>query len=1025
MTDPIEEKPSESGAAAGGSADASDGRKSPPSATTPPPAGLPPTNPANGTATSSKDGAAGGSSHSDSAGDKEVYLTGYVKTYSTRKGFGFITSEHLQSICGDIFVYNTHLVGRIGLIAGERVEFVLFYDPQTLRPQARNVRVLEPPPSADGKGGEKDESKESAANAPPTAEQMEKLKKIKDDAWKKAQEVKVSLGGHGAAGGNNTQNAAMGGGMGAIGMGLAESADVKLSSPNGTTAAGGHQTVTETIRRAQEDAQKKLQHEAALMHELSHHKDDYLYYPPQYQQMEGARPVPPKTLIPVGSEVTIIDFPIRELNGAKGVIKAFDTASCRYKVEVNDAKKGPQEFLMPKEKLRIDTLTLPASAEIERQMREKQAAAKEILTAAINGNPGSNPTSAQRTSTSSGFNNTTPGGPPGSAQKQTINQSSPLTPNQPYGAPPGGPGQPQAASNPAAAAAALHHLQAAQQQAQAQAAQAHATGKMKGGLAALPGGLLPGTAGIMQPGAYGQTAISQQLLQLKGKGLLNPAMAGKLGFLPGAVPGKNGVPQPGYIDPNLALFYQQKGLAPRSPLDPYGAKGALDLLKGKVGLQQMPPQQPVPPQQQQQQPPKPEDPAAAQQQQQQPAQPPASPAGIPKGALVPEPTPEETSGTKGTKWRVRVGCKDFADAIVREKADMSSNEVRRLVPGDVCVQNGETLRVDPGVVRMPIEPMGWVTVHARAIGGPTFLELLPEDPVVEEEPDYGDVPGLNVEERVYPLPFLLRFKLVAPVLEDDHPAKGLQVAKLAEARAGHRTKDKDRTKREPGDRDAKPRMKGDGKKGMNGDGKGYYDKDGGHQGKDQGYGKGGSVPGSGDSRMEQKGKSGYREHDQGQHRGDNGGKGGYSDRSRGGGEAYDGRNEREQGYDGRGRDRGYEKNYDKSYGYDKNGGEEWWAQGKHDKREKHWNNGHDTKTKYNDDYYNGGGSGKKAWMEQGSGEKAYRGGSGSGAEKGSSAQAIATSSGRKEPKDNAVKSTSKSPKVAEQDPAVVREVFAL
>lgn len=79
---------------------------------------------------------------------------------------------------------------------------------------------------------------------------------------------------------------------------------------------------------------------------------------------------------------------------------------------------------------------------------------------------------------------------------------------------------------------------------------------------------------------------------------------------------------------------------------------------------------------------------------------------------------------------------------------------------------------------------------------------------------------------------------------------------------------------------------------MNGDGKGYYDKDGGHQGKDQGYGKGGAVPGSGDSRMEQKGKSGYRDHDQGQHRGDNGGKGGYSDRSRGGGEAYDGYNDK-------------------------------------------------------------------------------------------------------------------------------------
>ncbi len=79
---------------------------------------------------------------------------------------------------------------------------------------------------------------------------------------------------------------------------------------------------------------------------------------------------------------------------------------------------------------------------------------------------------------------------------------------------------------------------------------------------------------------------------------------------------------------------------------------------------------------------------------------------------------------------------------VREAADMSSLETRRLLPGDTCVQAGETIRVDPGVVRMPIEPDGWVTVHARAIGGPTFLELAPEDEV-ESEPDYGDVPGTS------------------------------------------------------------------------------------------------------------------------------------------------------------------------------------------------------------------------------------------------------------------------------------------
>jgi len=111
--------------------------------------------------------------------EKEVLLSGHVKTYSTRKGFGFITSDELASICGDIFVYNTHLVGRIGLIPGEKVEFVLFYDPVTLRPQARNVRVLE------ATAGEQ-------VDSVPSPEQLRKLQMIKDEALKAAADRGVS-----------------------------------------------------------------------------------------------------------------------------------------------------------------------------------------------------------------------------------------------------------------------------------------------------------------------------------------------------------------------------------------------------------------------------------------------------------------------------------------------------------------------------------------------------------------------------------------------------------------------------------------------------------------------------------------------------------------------------------------------------------------------------------------------------------------------------------------------------------------
>lgn len=81
-----------------------------------------------------------------------------------------------------------------------------------------------------------------------------------------------------------------------------------------------------------------------------------------------------KAMIPVGSEVTIIDFPIREINGQKGVVKMYDEKTGRYKVEMHSTKngqKGPQEFLLGKEKLKIEALTLPQnSPEQEKSLRD-------------------------------------------------------------------------------------------------------------------------------------------------------------------------------------------------------------------------------------------------------------------------------------------------------------------------------------------------------------------------------------------------------------------------------------------------------------------------------------------------------------------------------------------------------------------------------------------------------------------------------------------------------------------------------
>lgn len=70
---------------------------------------------------------------------KEQGITGRVKTYNATKRFGFLVAD---SYPNDIFVYQTHLVGRIALQQGEEVVFDLVMD--NGRPQGRNVRPTAP-----------------------------------------------------------------------------------------------------------------------------------------------------------------------------------------------------------------------------------------------------------------------------------------------------------------------------------------------------------------------------------------------------------------------------------------------------------------------------------------------------------------------------------------------------------------------------------------------------------------------------------------------------------------------------------------------------------------------------------------------------------------------------------------------------------------------------------------------------------------------------------------------------------------
>merc|ERR1712012_65342 len=81
----------------------------------------------------------------------------------------------------------------------------------------------------------------------------------------------------------------------------------------------------------------------------------------------------------------------------------------------------------------------------------------------------------------------------------------------------------------------------------------------------------------------------------------------------------------------------------------------------------------------------------------------------------------EAEGRPGQRWRV-LQSPEFLDVIVRSTEDVSSRELRRHQPNEILVQRDVTVELPTGLVRMPIMPDGWVTVHARHIGGPTFME---------------------------------------------------------------------------------------------------------------------------------------------------------------------------------------------------------------------------------------------------------------------------------------------------------------
>lgn len=85
-----------------------------------------------------------------------------VKLFHEHKGFGFLSSPALREALGcDVFVFSSHLVGRVGLGKGEEVIFRLVLDVSSGKPQARDVRVVV---STTGGSSSREETEDSSSD---------------------------------------------------------------------------------------------------------------------------------------------------------------------------------------------------------------------------------------------------------------------------------------------------------------------------------------------------------------------------------------------------------------------------------------------------------------------------------------------------------------------------------------------------------------------------------------------------------------------------------------------------------------------------------------------------------------------------------------------------------------------------------------------------------------------------------------------------------------------------------------------
>jgi len=786
-----------------------------------------------------------------------VAVKGTVKSYSTKKGFGFIDCKD-EARRGDVFVYNTHLVGRVGLVPGEEVEFTLFLDDER-RPQARNVRVTNSAPQTVTNAREHplEALTEAISRAPPvdTVDVVNQIERplhesIRDEALKaqaaQAIEVPTQL------------------------IPPVSNVHKKLSDLEEqirvaqTQAVEGKRTGTGVVGAVTEE--DWAAHQASW---------DYSMVESKASNIRGGK-------LPAGAEVRVTDFPAPQIVGCKGIVGDYDPATDRYIVEVDvparaDSAQETQKasFSFRINQLRIEKIPLP-----ERSSPKDVPAEESTLSAAAEPfNPMGSALEweaaqalnyfsrragtefAGKSAAHEDFNferaafesfgkkgdlggmkgmdewmlrNSMKGADVDLLQKGDFLASKGLAATKgASGFLP--PGKGDLFGDPrdfmmmkGAKDSALQHAKGKSQMMAGKASMMMRKGDLMigKGKATMDQALAEKGALLAKGGRHLQMAAKGEIIAatggdpfaMKGLGFGDPLMAAAKGEMMGKGPFGKGELLGKGPDPMLEFLGKTapaKGM-PSSKGDLL-AKGELLAAKGELSRKGTSESMGKP------------DAAALaaakggdsrgkgllsgkpavatdgfrlSQEARVPKEPEKERQAPVAGPQVKDEAPVRrynpaiagNPGYAGAQWKVRE-CDDFQYVIIRKGKDVLSAETQRLLPNDICVQDGPMETLESGVVRMPIRdptganPEGWVTVHARLLNGPTFLDL------VVSTKEEGKVAGTITDPPSYKRSELLHVGQVLgkQILDPSHGIANIRVMRMPELCKDHtRTSSEDK-----------------------------------------------------------------------------------------------------------------------------------------------------------------------------------------------------------------------------------------